>query len=252
MRKVFGYTRRLLSFILLLCLLSSCSVLYPSKTRKYIRYPVRRGDTLYSISRRFDVSVRTIERENGIYNPRSLKPGQIIYIPYHGQSLKYKHRVTSGRGWSAAGFTMSKRHSRVSTAQLGRASKYVGRLLWPVRGGTITSRFGRRWFSFHEGIDIAAPSGTPVYAAHSGQVVYSSNGIRGYGNLVIIKGDGLLTVYAHNRRNRVRRGQYVRRGQLIAEVGQTGHATGPHVHFETRILNSRGRHQAIDPSVFYR
>ena len=109
-------------------------------------------------------------------------------------------------------------------------------LLWPVEG-QITSKFGPRGNSSHDGLDIAAPSGTPILAAASGEVIHSG-ALRGYGNLVILRHrDGLVTVYAHNQKNLVREGEFVRRGQAIARVGQTGRASGPHLHFEVRKDN---------------
>jgi len=109
------------------------------------------------------------------------------------------------------------------------------RLIWPV-DGVVTSRFGRRHGRMHDGIDIAAPRGTPVRAAASGVVVYADRRLAGYGNLIILRHDAnLFTVYAHNQRNLVRVGQRVRQGQTIALVGSTGRATGPHLHFEVRI-----------------
>lgn len=106
-------------------------------------------------------------------------------------------------------------------------------LLWPVEG-QITSRFGTRSGRPHDGIDISAPQGTPIKAAAAGLVLYSApHGT--YGNLVVLKhDDGLVTVYAHNDRNLVRKGQAVEAGQLLGKVGQTGRATGPHLHFEVR------------------
>ena len=100
---------------------------------------------------------------------------------------------------------------------------------------TIGSPFGARWGKRHEGIDLPAPVGTPVFAAADGRVAYAGNGIRGYGNLVVVRHAGdLLTVYAHNSVLLVAPGQPVRAGDRIALVGQSGHATGPHLHFEVR------------------
>ncbi|MES1209097.1 MAG: LysM peptidoglycan-binding domain-containing M23 family metallopeptidase [Pseudomonadota bacterium] len=110
-------------------------------------------------------------------------------------------------------------------------------LQWPLTtvAVTIGSPFGARWGKPHEGIDLPAPVGTPVFAAADGQVVYAGHGLRGYGNLVVVKHAGdLLTVYAHNSALLVSQGQPVRAGDRIALVGQSGHATGPHLHFEVR------------------
>ena len=97
------------------------------------------------------------------------------------------------------------------------------------------SPFGARGARAHEGIDLPAPTGTPVLAAADGEVVYAGDGIRGYGNLVVLQHPGdLLTVYAHNSALFVAQGQRVRAGDRIAAVGQTGRATGPHLHFEVR------------------
>ena len=84
-------------------------------------------------------------------------------------------------------------------------------------------------------MDIGGAAGDPVRASSEGRVVYAGNGLRGYGNLIVIKHTGeLLTVYAHNSALLVSQGQPVRAGDRIALVGQSGHATGPHLHFEVR------------------
>jgi len=109
------------------------------------------------------------------------------------------------------------------------------RLRWPVEAPRITSLFGSRWGRQHEGIDLQAPIGTPVVAADGGEVVYSGNTVRGYGNMIVLKhADGLMTVYAHNSVLLVKVGAVVRAGERIALSGQSGHASGPHVHFEVR------------------
>ncbi len=107
-------------------------------------------------------------------------------------------------------------------------------LRWPVQG-RILSRFGhRRSTHAHQGLDIGVPRGTPVRAAAAGRVVFSGR-MKGYGNVVILDhGRGIETVYAHNRANRVRRGERVERGEIIADSGASGNATAPHLHFEVR------------------
>jgi murein DD-endopeptidase MepM/ murein hydrolase activator NlpD len=117
---------------------------------------------------------------------------------------------------------------------------------WPVRSGYITSNYGMRVHPtkhrriFHEGVDFAAPRGTPIIAVADGVVVFSGKR-GGYGRVVDIRHvNGLVTRYAHNQTNLVREGQQVRQGQKIATVGSSGTATGPHVHFE--VLKN-GEHQ---------
>jgi murein DD-endopeptidase MepM/ murein hydrolase activator NlpD len=108
--------------------------------------------------------------------------------------------------------------------------------LWPV-SGAVNSGFGPRGSSFHDGVDIAAPEGTPIRAVEAGEVIYSDQ-LRGYGNMVIVRhGGGVVSVYAHNQINLVREGQQVARGEIIARVGSTGRVTAPHLHFEIRQNN---------------
>jgi murein DD-endopeptidase MepM/ murein hydrolase activator NlpD len=115
---------------------------------------------------------------------------------------------------------------RPSTAATGSLSS-------PTRG-TLTSRFGWRWGRLHKGIDISARIGTPIYAADGGKVIFSGTQ-NGYGKMVVIDhGNGIQTAYAHNSKNLVSKGQRVHKGQKIAEVGNTGRSTGPHLHFEVR------------------
>ncbi len=108
-------------------------------------------------------------------------------------------------------------------------------LRWPLAKPTLTSLFGKRWGRDHEGIDMKAPIGTPVLAAADGEVLYAGDRVRGYGNMVVLQhADDILTVYAHNSLLLVHAGDRVTVGQEISRVGDTGHATGPHLHFEVR------------------
>lgn len=115
----------------------------------------------------------------------------------------------------------------------------TGRFLWPVpHFYRVSSRFGPRGGKHHDGIDIPAPRGTPIIAVDTGVVIYSDNGISGYGNMIVVAhGDDIFTVYAHNRKNKVDKGERVEKGQVIAEIGNTGRSTGPHLHFEIRVKN---------------
>ena len=120
-------------------------------------------------------------------------------------------------------------------------------LPWPVRGHVSSAFGGRRGQRHHLGIDVRVSPGTPIKAAAPGCVTFSGR-MRGYGRVVIVDhGNGLETRYAHNRRNRVRKGQRVDRGEVVAEVGSSGNASAPHVHFEVR---KQGR--ALDPMTFLR
>ena len=128
---------------------------------------------------------------------------------------------------------------RVTEEQVAELVEYLAEVedstpLWPTTGA-LTSGFGMRWGAFHQGIDVAAPSGTPLMAVRAG-VVVTAGFDGGYGNKVVVDhGDGMRSVYAHNRANVVAVGQSVVKGEVIAYVGSTGNSTGPHVHFEIHV-----------------
>lgn len=132
-------------------------------------------------------------------------------------------------------------------ADLGSSSLPAGPIrqggsgfIWPVNG-PITSGFGPRWGSFHEGIDISASSGTPIRAAKSGTIVLAAY-TGGYGNYTCIDhGGGLSTCYAHQT-GFARTSGPISQGSVLGYVGSTGHSTGPHLHFEVRISG-----EAVDP-----
>jgi murein DD-endopeptidase MepM/ murein hydrolase activator NlpD len=131
---------------------------------------------------------------------------------------------------------------RASRDGAGSADDSGGRISgvgmrWPV-GGPVTSEFGYRWGRLHAGLDIGAGTGTPIHAAKSGTVIFSGQQ-NGYGNVIIIShGGGLTTLYGHQSRLAARDGDEVSTGDVIGYVGSTGHSTGPHLHFETRVNGS--------------
>lgn len=117
---------------------------------------------------------------------------------------------------------------------------------WPV-SGVVTSPFGTRWGRMHQGIDIGAGTGTPIHAAGSGTVFFCGV-MDGYGNVALVDhGNGMVTLYAHQSQLACSVGQRVGTGQVIGYVGSTGHSTGPHLHFETRV-----RGVAVDPMQYLR
>ncbi len=121
-----------------------------------------------------------------------------------------------------------------AAAGTGGGSPSAAGFIWPVLGA-VTSPFGWRWGRMHEGIDIAAGSGTPIRAAAAGTVIYAG-WLGGYGNLTVIDhGGGIATAHGHQSSLAAGTGAYVAQGQVIGYVGSTGHSTGPHLHFEVRL-----------------
>jgi len=197
-------------------------------------YKVRPKDSLYSIGRRFGIHYKTLARNNHIRAPYTIYTGQKLYLKKvapRSRSLPVaKHQYKPSRAKKTVKKTRKKHSIKRSTS---RSAKSL-RLRWPVNG-VLTSHFGRRGSRMHDGIDIGAKDGTPIHAAAAGEVVYSDHRLTGYGRLIIIRHrHDLFTAYAHNQRNLVRKGDKVKAGDVIARVGHSGRATGPHLHFEVR------------------
>lgn len=178
------------------------SVAQTEKTKKSVIHLVQKGETLWQISRKYQVSVQSIASANQISENGRLVVGQRLVIPDTRSSSKSSHSF-----------------------------------IWPLNGH-ITSQFGVRTLGnrrdYHTGIDINAPDEALIKAAESGKVSFSGY-INGYGHVVIIDhADGYSTVYAHSTSNLVKEGQNVTKGDVIYKVGSTGNATGSHLHFEIR------------------
>jgi murein DD-endopeptidase MepM/ murein hydrolase activator NlpD len=188
-------------------------------------YSVQPGDNLYRIGKRFGVPSQTLIRVNDIGDVHGISVGTRLYVP----ALK-PDGTLSARPAAAPRQTQAK--ARKQTRKPGRLS-----FAWPVRG-RLTSRFGRRDGRLHEGIDMAANRGATIRAAESGKVIHSGR-LGAYGKVVIVKHQGdYRSVYAHASKTHVRKGQFVDQGEKIAEVGSTGRASGPHLHFEIRRKES--------------
>ena len=203
----------------------------------YTDYRVRQGDTIARIAERYGVKPNAIVRENGLAPGAKVKAGQELKIPLRTRREQKEDALETRSG---------------SRMNVGNARKYMGNMEWPVPSTHITSSFGRRNGTFHDGVDIRGEYGTEIRAAHSGIVLFSGTRLSGYGNLIAIKGDdGLLTMYGHNQKNYVKRGDRVTRGDCIGEVGSSGRADGPHLHFEVRLKNAEGKYIAVDPLAFF-
>jgi murein DD-endopeptidase MepM/ murein hydrolase activator NlpD len=175
-----------------------------------LQHVVRPGETLAAIGRTYGIAWQTLAKVNQLADPHRIEVGQAIWIPPSGQD-SHAHPPT-----------------------LATPSRFTpNRLLqWPAQGG-LSSGFGMRGGRLHAGIDISGERGTPIVAAADGTVLFSGWGPSGYGHTVMLSHDhGLITLYAHNERNVVRQGARVQRGQIIAFMGDSGRASGTHLHFE--------------------
>jgi murein DD-endopeptidase MepM/ murein hydrolase activator NlpD len=188
-----------------------------------LRHRVERGENLYRIGKAYGVPHTVLARMNHLRNPDRIEIGQVILIPDASRRLPVG-LITAERAQG----------DRPTPPELPSGpSPFV----WPVPAGVLSSEFGPRGLSHHDGIDISTPVGTPVRAARAGRVLYSDT-LRGYGNLIIVEHDGgYATVYAHNRENQAAVGDTVRQGEVIAIVGETGKTSGPNLHFEIRKDN---------------
>lgn len=194
-----------------------------------VEHTVRKGDTLSGIAYMYDAHLNDILVFNGISKGDAIKPGEVIYVP--NGIIRDGNSSRSSTNSSRLAY-----YGKYGSSQ--KAPK--GYFIKPVKG-PITSPYGPRKGGFHYGIDIGARRGTIVKAAASGKVItaisYCTEGHitcgGGYGNFIILKHpNGMMTRYAHLSRTLVHVGQYVTQGQIIAKTGNTGHTTGPHIHFE--------------------
>ncbi|XHA15888.1 amidase activator ActS [Citrobacter farmeri] len=198
-------------------------------------YTVKRGDTLYRISRTTGTSVKDLARLNGISPPYTIEVGQKLKL---GGSKTASAKSTKKSSTKTTAVRPSSSVPQSSWPPVGQRCWQ-----WPASGKVIlpysTAEGGNK------GIDISAARGTPVYAAGAGKVVYVGNQLRGYGNLIMIKhSEDYITAYAHNDTMLVNNGQSVKAGQKIATMGSTD-AASVRLHFQIRY-----RATAIDPQRY--
>lgn len=260
---------------------------------------VRSGDTLYSVSRQYGVDVATLAEANHLQAPFTIRTGTVLMLPpavgapsppaAPGRTgdvavtalppppgapatppvsepppaapsppavqpiapptpvsppTSAAPRATPAPTPAPAASPPPEQSASLPPA--GSPARGEAQFMWPVQGRVIAHYGPAAGGTHNDGINIAAPAGTPVLAADAGTVAYAGNELRGYGNLILIKhANGWMTAYAHNSALLVKRGDKVRRGQTIARVGATGTVNEPQLHFEVR----RGT-RALDPAEY--
>jgi murein DD-endopeptidase MepM/ murein hydrolase activator NlpD len=219
------------------------------------------GETLHSIARLYGKPVMVLAKANNIPPDTMVKVGERITIPGAGPALAAPPPAAPAVPAAPRGeasvvgsvATADSPHSARLAAPVAPDAKdraeATGNLpafRWPVRGRVIAG-FGPKPNGLqNDGINLAVPEGTPVKAADDGVVAYAGNELKGYGNLVLIRhSNGFVTAYAHASEITVKRGDPVKRGQVIAKSGQTGNVTSPQLHFEIR----KGA-TPVDPSQY--
>lgn len=196
--------------------------------------------TTYSLKKDESIPFKTkYESDDSMYRgqERVKKPGvagqkSVVYRIVERNGREVSKEVLAEQVLKEPQDKVVLRGTKVMVASRGDGGS--GELAWPIRG-TLSSRYGYRGREFHSGLDISAPKGTPIGAAEAGTVIFAGRS-GNYGLMVTIDhGNGLTTRYAHCSELKVKVGDQVTRGQVIALVGSTGRATGNHLHFEVRV-----------------
>ncbi len=232
-------------------------------------YTVKSGESLYGIARQHNVKVAELQSANSISDARRVKPGTVLRVPSGGGGTVEPERTPAPAATSGAPsaqpviLNSAAKSSDTRVAELNKPNTATdapapsgaqgsgsvagsSKLRWPVDGKVI-SAFGPRPDGTHnDGVNLAVPMGSDVHAAEAGVVAYAGSELKGYGNLVLLRHDnGWVTAYAHGDELLVKRGDKVKRGQVIAKAGRTGQVDQPQVHFELR----QGQ-RPVDPTPF--
>src|SRR5580692_9159093 len=225
---------------------------------------VNHGDTLMSIARRNHISAGELARANGLDAGAKLKIGMKLNVPVKASAAAVPVAPAAAASLPpatkmAAGPTDPQQKARlaqttnVEEAQAieapvksGEATGALPTFRWPARGKVIAGYGAKTNGKANDGINLAVPEGTPVKAAEDGVVTYSGNELKNYGNLVLVHhSNGYVTAYAHASELLVKRGDTIKRGQVIAKSGQSGDVGSPQLHFEIRKGSS-----PVDPLQF--
>jgi lipoprotein NlpD len=223
-----------------------------------IYHTVQPGQTLYRISKTYEIDEDRLASINHIKDPTQLRANQKIFIPNATQvrkvpvtstssGVKGTRTTTAGsqptRKSTASKTTTTPKQAKVAPASSAKPTKGIFR--WPAKG-KILNKFGSQGKKVYKGIEISVPKGTPVVAAASGKVIYSGNAIPGFGNLVILEhSDSFFSVYGYNQKNLVKMDDHVGQGERIAQSGLPPNGESARLHFEIRKGKS-----AVNPILY--
>ena len=224
---------------------------------------VNPGDTLSNVARRNNITTTQLAAANNLPVTSQLKIGMKITVPGGARATGQAPVVAEAPKATPAPSTKVATAEPPQKAQLANekveaadvpqsavkaadATNALPTFRWPVRGRVITTYGAKTNGKQNDGINVAVPEGTPVKAAEDGVVAYSGNELKGYGNLILVRhSNGYVTAYAHASELMVKRGDTIKRGQVIAKSGQTGEVSSPQLHFEIRKGSA-----SVDPLQF--
>ena len=226
---------------------------------------VKAGETLMSISRGTGVPVAALAKTNHIDSSKKLSVGDRLTIPQGGHQVaaaqppaapkvgeirtapaEKKIKVASAAPAQTVHVAKEEPQTTETVVKAAEPSGAMPSFRWPARGRVIAGFGSKPNGTQNDGINLAVPEGTPIKAADDGVVAYAGNELKGYGNLVLIRhSNGYVSAYAHARELLVKRGDTIKRGQVIAHAGQTGNVTSPQLHFEIRKGST-----PVDPTQF--
>ncbi len=217
------------------------------KVKDGLIYTVQAGDNLYRISRNFGLTVSQLKELNMLTSD-IINVGQDLYIKKYDPKSVQKSKIAKAKVSNkvAKENKQTPSSSKYASPNAGDISNFPSEwknsFILPVNG-RLSSPFGMRGGRLHKGVDISAPPGTKIKVAYSGTVSYTGF-LKDYGNIILVEhGNDIVTVYAHNEINLVKKSDKVNKGDIIARLGSTGRSTGPHLHFEIRLAN-----KPIDPA----
>lgn len=235
-------SNRLICILIMLVMVAACA----SARQPGIYHTVKKGQTLYTISRIYEIDEHYLARINGIPDPTQLQVGERIYIPGAEQVksvpvtvkaspppvyIKPKPATVKKTPAPVAKKSRPAPAKKTQTVPYKKPPSGKDRFIWPVKG-KIVRKFGG---NSSKGLEIAAAKGTSVSSAAAGKVIYSGSGITGYGNLVIVRhDDSFFTVYGYNQKNLVDAGDFVSKGEKIAHSGKPPSGGKYRVYFEIR------------------
>lgn len=255
---MFSMLRFALLLAMTLILLLGCAA------PKGVYHTVQRGQTLYRIGHVYRVDINQLARINRLTDRSQLEVGQRLFIP-GAKSVKYVPPMSVARSKKSvklpnrkskkpvvsqttrpAKTTKSSKSASLAVPRpvkpIAKAVAKKGIFVWPIRG-TVIKKFGQNGKQANKGIELSAQTGSAIVAAAAGKVTYSGDGIKGFGNLIILKHDNsYFTVYGFNQANLVKSGSFVSQGQKIALAGKPPSGGKPRLHFEIR----RGK-EAVNP-----